>query len=218
MFALIKGRRSCCYLDVVLEPGERMLVAPAALSSMDADVRRTYCLRGGLWRALIGKLFSGETWCLQWLANAQPHPCGLSLSHATPGEILCAQLRDKGLSLQSGAFIAATSGVNLKLEYAGVTSWLAREGLFRTRVSGQGRVWFGGAGALVERNLDGELIIDQQRLVSYEASLQVHFNCQGKLFARLLGAEGSLTRIRGEGKIVLQAHSLGQLAKLMELR
>ena len=65
------------------------------------------------------------------------------LTQPFPGDIECLELDGTALFLQPGAFIACEPRVRLGLGWAGVRMAIAREGLFRMRVSGRGR---GGGG------------------------------------------------------------------------
>ena len=64
------------------------------------------------------------------------------------------------LFLQPGAYIASTPGISFKINWAGFSSWLAGEGFFRLRVRGNGIVFYGAYGAVVEKEVNGEYIVD----------------------------------------------------------
>ena len=80
-------------------------------------------------------------------------------------------------------FLAATEGVKLGLKWAGFVSWIAREGLFRLIVSGTGKVWYGAYGKLLEKDIDGEYIVDTSHLVAYDPSVTLKLQLAGGLFS-----------------------------------
>ena len=116
------------------------------------------------------------------------------------------------LFLQSGAFIAATNGVTLGVAWAGIASLLGGEGLFRLKVSGRGKVWIGGYGAITPRQIDQELIVDSGHLIAYEPTVQIRSGLAGGIFSSFFGGEGIVMRITGPGRIYLQTRSLEGLA------
>jgi len=212
MQARIEGAPAFAHLHVELAPGEAIIAEADAMSSMAADLDLTTRLNGGVIGALLRKFLGGETAFINELKNNTGEPKPLTLVQPTPGAIVARELRGDTLYLQPGAFLAMTDGVQLKLKWAGVVSWIAREGLFRIAVSGNGTVWYGAYGALLEREIDGEYIVDTAHLVAYEEGISLRLQLAGGIFSSIFGGEGLVTRVSGRGKIVLQTRSLPGLA------
>ncbi|MEJ2373250.1 MAG: AIM24 family protein [Sulfurimonas sp.] len=61
--------------------------------------------------------------------------------------------------------MASTPELDLGVKFAGFTSFISREGLFKLVVSGTGTLWYGAFGGIVERRIDGEYIADTGHLV-----------------------------------------------------
>jgi uncharacterized protein (TIGR00266 family) len=114
--------------------------------------------------------------------------------------------------MQPGAFLACEPTVRLSVSWAGLSSWIGAEGLFRLRVHGVGRVWFGAHGAIFSREVDGQYVVDSGHLVAYDPTLSLHVGASGGIFSTLLGGEGLVSRMRGRGRIYLQSRSLSGLA------
>ena len=171
MQADIKGSHAFAYLDVQLEPGETVTAEADAMSSMDAQLELRSRLNGGFFIALLRKFLGGETLFINDFSNPTAQQRRLTLVQPTPGEVRCIELNGDTLYLQPGAFLACTPGVKMGVKFAGLISWLAKEGLFRIVVSGQGKVWYGAFGALLEKEIDGEYIVDTSHLVSYEPGI-----------------------------------------------
>ena len=211
MKAEIKGGAAFSYLDVDLEPGEQVTAESDAMSSMDAELDMQTRPNGSVWAAILKKFLGGETFFINRFTNNQSKTARITLVQPTPGEIKEVDLNESSLCLQPGAFLAATEGVKLGLRWAGFTSWIAKEGLFKLVVSGTGKVWYGAYGALLEREIDGEFIVDTSHLVSYEPSLRLKLQLAGGLFSSFFGGEGLVTRVEGKGKIVIQTRSISGL-------
>lgn len=208
----IKGNDAFAYLDVTLVPGESIVTESDAMSSMAADLDLRTRTNGGFFTALMRKLLGGETFFINRFVNNSKGSRKLTLVQPTPGGIRCRELDNTTLYLQPGAFLACTEGVTLGLKWAGLVSWIAREGLFKLAISGNGKVWYGAYGALLEKEIDGEYIVDTSHLVAYDPGITLKLQLAGGIFSSLFGGEGLVTRVVGKGRIVVQTRSLEGLA------
>ena len=87
------------------------------------------------------------------------------------------------------------------------------EGLFRLKITGSGKVVYGAYGGLIDREVDGELIVDTSHLVSYPKGFTIKTQLSGGIISSFTSGEGFVMRIKGKGKVVLQTRSIGGLAK-----
>jgi len=207
----IKGSKAFSYIDVELEPGETLTTESDAMSSMAAGLDLTAQLNGGFVKGILRKFLGGETLFISQFTNNTDGNRQLTIVQPTPGEIRSVKLSGEMLYLQPGAFLACTEGVKMGLNWAGFTSLIAREGLFRMVVSGEGTVWYGAYGALVEKEIDGEYIVDSSHLVAYEPSIKLKLQLAGGIFSSFFGGEGLVTRVEGKGKVVIQTRSISGL-------
>jgi uncharacterized protein (TIGR00266 family) len=145
-------------------------------------------------------------------------PRRVTLVQGCPGDVLETELTDESICLQPGAYVASTPGLKLGVKWAGFKSWFAKEGLFKLVVSGTGTLWYGAYGGLIEKEIDGEYIVDTAHLVSYEPHMKLKVQLAGGLFASFFGGEGFVTRVIGKGKITLQTRSLSGLADWLNPR
>ncbi len=81
-----------------------------------------------------------------------------------------------------------------------------------------GKVWYGAYGELLEKDVEGEYIVDTAHLVSYQPHLKLKVQLAGGIFSSFFGGEGLVTRIQGTGKIVIQTRSLTGLANWLNPR
>ncbi|ABC28442.1 uncharacterized conserved protein [Hahella chejuensis KCTC 2396] len=211
MKAEIKGGAAFGYVDVELEPGEQITAESDAMSSMSADLDMETRTNGSFFIAILRKFLGGETFFINRFSNKTNGVRKLTLVQPTPGEVRCAELNNETLCFQPGAFLAATEGVRLGVRWAGFKSFIAKEGLFKLVVSGTGKVWYGAYGALLEKEIDGEYIVDTSHLVAYDPGLSLHIQLAGGLFSSFFGGEGLVTRVEGKGKIIIQTRSISGL-------
>ena len=160
----IKGSKAFSYIDVELEPGETLTTESDAMSSMAADLDLTARLNGGFVKGILRKFLGGETLFISRFTNNTDGNRQLTIVQPTPGEIRSVELSGDMLYLQPGAFLACTDGIKMGLNWAGFASLIAREGLFRMVVSGEGTVWYGAYGALVEKEIDGRVQLFRERI------------------------------------------------------
>jgi uncharacterized protein (TIGR00266 family) len=206
----IRNRPSFANLLVQLARDDRIVAESDAMASMSSTVSLRTRWNGGFWRALLRRLFGGESLFLNEFSTASYGE--LVLSQPLPGDIECLELRGTGVYLQPGAFLACDPQLELGLGYAGLSSFLAREGLFRLKLQGHGRVWFGAYGGILAKDIDGEYVVDSGHLVAYEPSIELRLGMAGSLFSSVLSGEGLIMRLRGQGRIYLQTRSLSGFA------
>lgn len=207
----IRNRPSFANLLVRLVRGDRIVAESDAMASMSSAISLKTRWNGGFFRALLRRIFGGESLFINEFGTESQGE--LVLSQPFPGDIEMLELKGNGLFLQPGAFLACDPGVTMGLGYAGLASFLAREGLFRLKMAGHGRIWFGGYGGILTKDIDGEYIVDSGHLVGYEPSIQLKLGMAGSLFSSVLGREGLVLRLRGQGRIYLQSRSLSGLAQ-----
>ena len=212
MKATIQGGPTFAHIHAELQPGESLIAESDAMSSMDADLDMDANLNGNLFSALAKKLLGGESLFINTFTNNTSGPRRLTLTQPTPGDVNEVQLEGSSICLQPGAYIASTPGLKLGVKWAGLASALGREGLFKLMVSGTGTLWYGAYGALVEKQVEGEYIVDTGHLVAYPPHMKLKAKLAGGIFSSFFGGEGLVTRVEGYGKIILQTRSLSGLA------
>ena len=212
MKATIHGSPSFAYIAMELAPGEGVIAESDAMSTMDAGIELDAKFNGGFFPALAKRFLGGESLFVNHVTNNSQGPMRITLVQKTPGDIREITLNGNELCLQPGAWIASTPGIKLGLKWSGIASAIAREGLFKLIVSGQGKVWYGAFGGLYEKQVKGEYIVDTSHLVAWEPQLQLKTALAGGIFSSFLGGEGLVTRVVGTGKVVMQTRSLTGMA------
>ncbi|MDP7011720.1 MAG: TIGR00266 family protein [Verrucomicrobiota bacterium] len=212
MQATIEGGPAFAYINVDLNPGETVVAESDAMSSMAADLDMDAKFNGGFFSGILKKFLGGESLFVNHFTNKTSDVRRVTLVQATPGNIREAQLGGGTICLQPGAYVASTPELKLKARWAGFKSWFSGEGLFKLTVSGTGTLWYGAYGELLEKQVDGEYIVDTAHLVAYEPHMKLKIQLAGGLFSSLFSGEGFVTRIEGQGKITIQTRSLSGLA------
>lgn len=210
MEAEIRNRPAFANVRVQMRAGDGLIAESGAMASMSPSLEMTAKMAGGFFSAFARRVFGGESFFVNEFATQSAGE--VVLTQPYPGDIACIRLQGTGLFLQPGAFLACEPGVNLGVKWAGITSFIGREGLFRVQATGTGQLWFGAYGGIIEKELDGELVVDSGHLVAYEPTLSLSMGMAGGIFSSFFSGEGLITRVRGRGKLYLQSRALEGLA------
>lgn len=208
----IDGGKSFSYIRVTLAPGERIITESDAMSSMDSGIDLKSQMRGGFIKAILRMVLGKESFFMSSFKNTTKKEKNIILTQPVPGEITEVQLDGESLCIQPGAYIASTEDIEFRMEWAGFASMLGGEGLFRIRLTGKGTVFYGSYGAVIEKEVDGEFVVDTGHLLSYPPGMKLKIQFSGGIFSSFFGGEGLVLKLIGKGTIKIQTRSLGGLA------
>lgn len=210
----IQGTPAFGFLHVDLEPGEKLIAESGAMASMDARLDMKAKFNGGFFKGLAKKFLGGETLFVNEFANNGNERMRLTITQPFPGDVRVMELKQgEKIFMQPGAYICSEPGIQLGVKWAGIHSWIGGEGLFRVQLTGSGKFAFGAYGGLVDKEIDGELIVDTDHLVAYPPGMKIKTQLSGNLISSFTSGEGFVMRITGTGKVILQTRSIGGLAK-----
>jgi uncharacterized protein (TIGR00266 family) len=208
----IEAKPAFAYLDVELAPGETIIAEADAMATMSSELDMTAKFNGGLFQGIAKKFLGSESLFVNHFTNNTQKPLKLTLTQATPGDIECKVLNNESYCLEGGSYIASDPGIKLGLRWAGIGSFIAREGLFKLVVKGTGKVYFGAYGGIVEKEIKGEYIVDSGHLVGYESSMKLKPKLSNGIIGSITSGEGFVLKVTGNGKIYLQTRNLSGLA------
>lgn len=210
----IQGAPAFGFMHVDLEPGDKIITESDAMSSMNSEIDMKPRLNGGLFKGLIRKFLGGESLFINEFSNNTSNRLRLTITQSFPGDVRLMEVKDgEKFYLQSGSFICCEPGVKMGLEWAGINSWIGGEGLFRLSMSGNGKFLIGAYGGLMEKEVNGELIVDTDHLVAYPKGFTIKTQLSGNIISSITSGEGFVMRIKGQGKVIIQTRSFSGLAK-----
>ena len=212
----VKGNPSYGEVDVDLGPNETLLIEPGAMSRMSSNLNSSFQRQGGFFSAMLRKGFGGESFFL----GKYEHPDGgkLTFAPASPGSVQHYKLSNNNINIMAGAFLACTPEVNVKAKFGGLKALFSGEGAFLLEVSGNGDLFFNSFGGIVEKEINGEFIVDTGHVVAFEPSLTYKISGMGNLKSTMLSGEGLVMTFRGTGKIYLQTRTLDGIASWLTPR
>lgn len=211
----IRYKPAFATLFLILQPGDRITAEAGAMISMASRLSIVTQFSGGLIPALLKKFFGGESLFVNEFKNTTGEPLELVLSQSTVGDIVVVELKNNEICFQPGAYIAHTPGIQMGVSWAGFSSWLAGEGLFKLKLSGKGLVFFGGYGGVTQKRVNGDYIVDTGHLVAYDPQIKMNIQMAGGLVSSVTSGEGLVNRLSGQGRIYLQSRSINGLVRFI---
>ena len=118
--------------------------------------------------------------------------------------------------LQNAAYVASAMEVNIETKWQGfIKGFFSGESLFLIRCSGEGDLWFNTYGAMIEREINGEYVVDTGHIVAFTEGLDYGVEKVGGYKSLFFSGEGLVCRFRGQGKLWMQTRRAPALAMFM---
>jgi uncharacterized protein (TIGR00266 family) len=206
-------------LEVSINKGEEITAEAGALVYMKGDIEiKTRMRNKGFLKSVKVAMLGGETFFVNdFVANEDN--CILGLTGPPIGDIFKITL-DEEYIIQSGAYIASTSGVDLDTKWQGFTKGLFGTELFMLKASGKGDVFVNSYGSIIEKTLEHreKMLLDNYHLVALTANSEYDVVKVGGLKTTILGGEGLATDITGPAKVYFQTKNLKELIDLLGIK
>lgn len=215
---MVLGDATFRYLEVTLQPGQELVAEAGSMASMSSKVDLSTSLNGNFLSALLKRFFGGESLFINRFTNHSNGAAKVVLTGGLPGDVVPIQLNGDSYNLEPGSYLCSTSNIRLTLRWAGFASFMAREGLFKLVATGRGTIWINGYGKIFERQIKGDLIVDSGHLVAYQPSISLKLQLANGIFGSFFSGEGFVSKLSGEGKVLLQTRSIGTLASWLNTR
>ena len=206
----ISGNPAYGDLTVALAPGESFWSEGGAMSRMSSHLELQTRLVSGFLKSAVRKLVGGESLFISEFTA--PKMAFVSLTPSCPGTVLHRQMKGDSFYLTAGSFLACTPGMELRTKFGGLRAFFSGEGGFLIEVAGTGDLFFNSFGGVIEKDIDGELVVDTGHVVAFEPSLSYTIGGMGGIKQTLFSGEGLVMRFQGRGKLFLQTRQLPSLA------
>jgi len=195
----VEHRPDFAWLTVTVEKGQKLFVESSAMASMSTNMKMTTKFKGGLRRFISGEsLFLSEF-------KAEGIDGEVTIAPGPNGDIGHYNLNNQTVYLSSSSYVAHTEGVNYETKFQKLSAGLlSGAGWFLVKMTGTGDVWFNGYGALIELNVEDEMLIDNGHLVAFTEGLEYDMIKLGNYKSLFFSGEGFVCRFRGQGKVYVQ--------------
>ncbi len=161
--------------------------------------------------AMIRKLIGGETFFVNHFSSPNG-PGSVWVAPSLSGQVQHRRMNGETLVLSSGAYVAHSGDIDLKMKFGGLKSILAKEGAFMLEVSGQGDLWFNSYGGIHAIDVNGSYVVDNGHLVGYEGNLNFTIkSAGGGVMGFVASGEGLVCEFQGQGRVYIQSRNVSSL-------
>jgi len=204
-------------LEIQMNRGESITAEAGALVYMKGNIVIKTRMREGFLKSLKVKALGGESFFVNDYA-AQEDGCSLGLTGPPVGDIVHIPVSNgNGYIVQSGAYIASTTGVDIDTKWQGFTKGIFGSELFMLKITGSGDMFVNAYGGIIHKQLtNGErMVLDNYHLVALSEKAGYKVTKLQGLKTTILGGEGLVTEITGPGSVYFQTKNLKELIDLL---
>jgi uncharacterized protein (TIGR00266 family) len=171
-------------------------------------------ITGGIGSAIMRTFANGESFFQQHIEAVRGDGDCL-LSPTLPGAMQVLETGARQYMISDGAFVAATSGVELKVRTQSLGNALFAQsgGFFITETAGSGQLAVSGFGSMSQLDVEPgkDVVIDNSHVVCWDSSLRYEMSVttgqSGGFLSNLVNSqtsgEGMVLRFSGQGKILV---------------
>lgn len=205
------------FLLVSLQQGEKIYCESDAMVMMEANLELKGRMTGGVLGSLMRRMANGESFFQQHIEAVRGGGDCL-LSPTLPGAIELVDVGPRRYTLNDGAFVAATDGVEMKTRMQGIGNALFAQsgGLFVMEATGSGKLAVSGFGAMFQLDVEAgkDVIIDNAHVVCWDSALKYEISVTtgnnkgvggmiGNMINSQTSGEGIVLRFSGSGKVFI---------------
>jgi uncharacterized protein (TIGR00266 family) len=217
MEAEFTHRPSYTHLIVKLQQGESVLAEPGAMVGHSETVSiDTTTSRDGLVSSAKSLLGGESAFANEF--TAEDGPGQVTLAPPSPGDVMEHELDNETLYATDGAFLAATTNVDITSELGGIKSMLGEASLTPLALKGTGSAFINAYGGLesIELAAGESYVLDNENLIAWDDSVDFSTRRVGGLKSTLLSGEGLVFEFTGPGKAWYQTRDLSGFVSLIQ--
>ncbi len=209
----------CAIAQITLKPGEDILAEAGSMIAMHGNMQVSTTLRQGKGGGIFGGVkrnLAGESLFLS-VFRAPSTGGEIFLAPKMLGDIFHHSLRETGLVVQATSYLACSSQIIIDLGFQGFKSLFSGESFFWLDLSGQGDLLLSSFGAIYEKFVEGEYIVDTGHIVAFEKTLTFEITKPpgSTWVSAWLSGEGFVCRFKGRGRLWCQTHNPQAFGKLI---
>jgi uncharacterized protein (TIGR00266 family) len=206
------------FLHVAMRRGEKIYCESDAMVMMETNLDLKGNMTGGLVGSLMRRMANGESFFQQHI-EAERGDGDCLLSPTLPGAMEVVDVGPRHYTLNDGAFVAATSSVELKTRTQSIGNALFAQsgGFFVMEAVGSGQVVVSGFGSMFQLDVapGKDVIIDNSHVVCWDSTLRYEISMTtggnsaglggmlGNLINSQTSGEGIVLRFSGSGKVFI---------------
>lgn len=188
-----------------LNKGESITLEAGAMLShsehIDIDTQKS---SGGFISSIKNSILTNES-MYRNIFTATEDDQKVRFAQNKPGDMMALDLNEDTYYIQSGSYIANSTGVETDSESGDLDSLLGGKGLFFLKASGSGHVFVGSYGGIVKKELSAgeKFVIDSSHTVAW-SDIEYKTRKVGGLKQSILSDEGFVMEFTGPGEVFIQ--------------
>lgn len=204
----VRYRPSYSLAMVTLDRDEQIQVEAGAMVAMSPTLEMETQASGGFLKSLSRSMFGQESFFLNTYTGSAEGDT-IALAPALPGDVSVIEMHDESLLVQSGSYLASSTGIEVDTKWSGAKTFFGSEGLIMLRVRGTGTLIVSSYGAIHPMELEAgqEYVVDSGHLVTFEEQIGFKVKKVAGWKSTLFSGEGLVVELKGPGKVTLQSRS-----------
>jgi uncharacterized protein (TIGR00266 family) len=204
-------------LEIQMGSGEKITAESGAMVYTKGDIEiKTRTREGGFLKKIKVTALGGESFFVNdYVARGD---CSIGLTGPPLGDIVRLDVKPgSGFIVQSGSYVASTSGVLLDTQWQGFTKGLFGSEFFMLKATGQGDLFLNAYGGIIHKQLAAgeKMTIDNYHLVALSDEATYRVTKVGGMKTTILGGEGLATEVTGPGSLYFQTKNIREFIDLL---
>ena len=193
---------------LTLVTGEAVRAEAGAMLAMSPGITMETSTQGGVLKGLKRSFLGGESFFMNTF-TATTDGAELYVAPALPGDVVSWPLQGNTLFVQSGSFVASSSGIEVDTKWGGGKTFFSSEGLFMLRIAGHGELVLSAYGAIHSIDLEAgqSYTVDTGHMVAWTEGISYNVRKVGNWKSTLFSGEGLVCDLTGPGRVYLQTRS-----------
>jgi uncharacterized protein (TIGR00266 family) len=192
---------------LTLVQGETVRAESGAMLAMSPGIAMETSTQGGMFKGLKRAVLGGESFFMNTYTS-QHDGAELYLAPALSGDVVAWPLQGT-LFVQSGSYLASSSGIEVDTKWGGGKTFFSSEGLFMLRIAGQGDLLLSSYGAIhaIDLQAGQSITVDTGHMVAWTDGVSYNVRKVGGWKSTLFSGEGLVCDLTGPGRVYLQTRS-----------
>jgi len=192
---------------LTLVQGETVRAESGAMLAMTPGIAMETSTQGGMFKGLKRAVLGGESFFMNTYTSQQDGS-ELYLAPALSGDVVAWPLQGT-LFVQSGSYLASSSGIEVDTKWGGGKTFFSSEGLFMLRIAGQGDLLLSSYGAIhaIDLQAGQSITVDTGHMVAWTEGVSYDVRKVGGWKSTLFSGEGLVCDLTGPGRVYLQTRS-----------
>jgi uncharacterized protein (TIGR00266 family) len=190
-------------------PQEEIRVESGSMVSMSPGITIQTQATGGILKSLARSVLGSESF-FQNTFRAPADGGEMTVAPALPGDLELLEMHDECMLVQSGAFVASETSLQIDTTWGGARAFFGSQSLIMLRIRGAGKLLVSSYGAIHVKDLAaGEAYtVDSGHLVAFSETIGFNVRAVGGLKSTFLSGEGLVVDMTGPGRVLVQTRSV----------